>query len=50
MSLASETRSPLRRADRFFVGGDWVTPSSDAMIDVIDPATEDVFFSIAEAR
>jgi tRNA-Thr(GGU) m(6)t(6)A37 methyltransferase TsaA len=49
MSLANETRAPLRNADRFFIGGDWVKPSSDAMIDVIDPGTEELFFSIAEA-
>jgi aldehyde dehydrogenase (NAD+) len=49
MSLANETRAPLRDADRFFIGGDWVTPSSDALIDVIDPGTEELFFGIAEA-
>jgi aldehyde dehydrogenase (NAD+) len=49
MSLANETRAPLRNPDRFFVGGDWVKPSSDAMIDVIDPGTEELFFRVAEA-
>jgi aldehyde dehydrogenase (NAD+) len=50
MSLASETRAPLRNADRFFIGGEWVAPSSADTIDVIDSSTEKLYFSIAEAR
>ncbi len=41
---------PLRHADRFFIGGEWVTPSSDATIDVIDSDTEEVYFSVPEAQ
>ena len=41
---------PLRHADRFFIGGEWVAPSSDAMFDVIDAATEELFFRVAEAQ
>ena len=40
----------LRHLDRFFIGGEWVTPSSDATITVTDPATEERFMSVAEAR
>jgi acyl-CoA reductase-like NAD-dependent aldehyde dehydrogenase len=36
--------------DRFFIGGEWVQPSSDAKIDVIDSGTEELFFSVAEAQ
>ena len=50
MTLANETRSPLQNADRFFIGGEWVQPSSNSMIDVIDSATEELFFQIAEAQ
>ena len=50
MSLASQTSAPIQHADRFFIGGEWVKPSSDAMIDVIDSGTEELFFSVAEAR
>ena len=50
MSLASQTSAPIRNADRFYIGGQWVTPSSDAKIDVIDPGTEERFFSVAEAQ
>jgi acyl-CoA reductase-like NAD-dependent aldehyde dehydrogenase len=50
MALANEISAPLRHADRFFIGGEWVTPSSDARIDVIDSASEELFFSVAEAK
>jgi aldehyde dehydrogenase (NAD+) len=50
MSVANETRAPLQNADRFFIGGEWVQPSSDAKIDVIDSGTEQLFFSVAEAQ
>ena len=44
------TPPPLAHTDRFFIGGEWVAPSSDARIDVIDAGTEEVFFSVAEAQ
>ncbi len=50
MSLINDTVAPLHHLDRFFIGGEWVKPSTDATIDVIDSATEEPFFSVAEAR
>jgi aldehyde dehydrogenase (NAD+) len=50
MTLANDIAAPLRHADRFFIGGEWVKPSSDAVIDVIDSANEELFFSVAEAQ
>lgn len=41
--------APIRHPDRFFVGGQWVRPSSDARIDVIAPATEERYVSVAAA-
>jgi acyl-CoA reductase-like NAD-dependent aldehyde dehydrogenase len=41
---------PLRHADRFFIGGEWVTPSSSSTFDVIDSGTEAVYFQAAEAQ
>ena len=38
MSQTTEAVVPLSNNDRFFIGGDWVKPSSDAVIDVIDSA------------
>jgi aldehyde dehydrogenase (NAD+) len=50
MSLADEVKAPVRHADRFFIGGEWVKPSSDSVIDVIDSGTEELYFSVAEAQ
>ena len=50
MAIANDISAPLRHADRFFIGGEWVKPSSDAVIDVIDSASEQLFFSVAEAK
>lgn len=49
------TQTPFSAAaivnpDRFFIGGDWVAPSSDAKINVISPATEELFLTVAEAQ
>ena len=50
MALLNNTTSPLHHADRFFIGGEWVMPTSDATIEVIDSGTEEHFFSVAEAQ
>jgi aldehyde dehydrogenase (NAD+) len=49
MSLTGQTPSsaPIRHADRFFIGGEWVTSSSTATIDVINPSTEELHFFVA---
>ncbi len=49
MTAARATTAPLRHADRFFVGGEWVAPSSDATIDVIDSGTEELYYRVAAA-
>ena len=43
------TASAIAHPDRLFIGGDWVTPSTDRTFDLVNPATEETFFSIAEA-
>ena len=45
-----DTTAPVTHPDRFFIGGEWVAPSSDATIDVIDSGTEELFFRVAEAQ
>jgi aldehyde dehydrogenase (NAD+) len=40
---------PVRHPDKLYIGGDWVTPSTPAMIDVIRPSDEQLYFRIAEA-
>jgi acyl-CoA reductase-like NAD-dependent aldehyde dehydrogenase len=41
---------PLSNTNRFFIGGEWVKPSSDAVLDVIDSATEQLYFQVPEAQ
>ena len=50
MSSTTEPVVPLSNNDRFFIGGEWVKPSSDAVLDVIDSATEQLYFSVPEAQ
>jgi aldehyde dehydrogenase (NAD+) len=40
----------LQHPDRFYVGGQWVTPSSSATFEVLDCATEELFLRVAEAQ
>ena len=47
---ASEATVPVQHPDRFFIGGQWVTPSSGSVIQVIDSATEQVYLTVAEAQ
>ena len=42
--------APIANPARFFIGGQWVTPSTNAKIDVITSSTEEVFFRVAEAQ
>src|SRR5215469_4754395 len=50
MSLATDISVPIRHPDRFFIGGQWVTPSSRATIHVIDSHSEETYFTVAEAQ
>ena len=40
----------LKHPEKFFIGGEWVAPSSDARFDVIDSRTEEPFLRVAEAQ
>jgi acyl-CoA reductase-like NAD-dependent aldehyde dehydrogenase len=50
MTVTDETAVPLLHADKFFIDGGWVVPSSGATIDVIDSSTEEIYFSVPEAQ
>jgi aldehyde dehydrogenase (NAD+) len=50
LTVTSETEAPLRHADRLFIDGEWVAPSTDATFDVIDSSTEQVYFRVPEAQ
>jgi aldehyde dehydrogenase (NAD+) len=49
MSTIEITEAPLKHSDSFFIGGEWVEPSSERTIDVIDSTTEEHYFSVPEA-
>jgi acyl-CoA reductase-like NAD-dependent aldehyde dehydrogenase len=40
----------VQHADRFFIGGEWVTPSSGGTFDVIDSGTEELYYTAAAAE
>jgi aldehyde dehydrogenase (NAD+) len=42
--------APVKHPDRFFINGQWNAPSSASKIDVVNCATEEVFFRVAEAQ
>lgn len=46
----SQATAPIRHTDRFYIGGEWVAPSSDAKTRVIDSDTEELYFTVPEAR
>src|ERR1700760_1044300 len=46
----SQATAPIQHTGRFYIGGQWVTPSSDAQINVIDSDTEQLYFSVPEAQ
>jgi len=49
MTTVRDTTAPVRHADRLFIDGAWVEPSSDATIDVIDSGTEELYYRVAAA-
>jgi len=46
----SQATAPIRNTNRFYIGGQWVAPSSDSTISVIDSDTEQVYFTVAEPQ
>jgi len=50
VSNASSAVPVLRHANRFFIGGEWVKPSSNATFHVIDSGSEEQFLEVAEAN
>ena len=48
--MAGHMPAPLKNPASIFVGGEWVRPSTDALIDVIAPATEEVYMQVAGSQ
>jgi len=49
MATEGMTEAPIRHSESFFIGGDWVEPSTDRTFAVIDSTTEEHYFSVPEA-
>jgi acyl-CoA reductase-like NAD-dependent aldehyde dehydrogenase len=49
-AAAIRGKAPSQHLDCFYIGGEWVRPSSSDRIDVIMPSTEELYFTVAEAR
>src|SRR6202161_3093749 len=50
MTISADVSVPIQPTARFFIGGEWVTPSSDSTITVIDSHTEQDYLTVAEAQ
>jgi aldehyde dehydrogenase (NAD+) len=42
--------APLAHPDRFFINGQWASPSSASKFEVVNSGTEELFVSVAEAQ
>ena len=49
MSFAS-VDAAIRHPDKFFIGGNWVDPSTSAVIEVKDSSNEETFLTVAAAQ
>ncbi|MGB3795101.1 MAG: aldehyde dehydrogenase [Alteraurantiacibacter sp.] len=50
MNTHGNSAVPFGHHHQLFIGGEWITPSSDSKFDVIAPATEMLYVSVAEAQ
>ena len=48
-SAAREREVPLRHPDRLYIDGRWVAPATTSTFAIIDPATEELYYRVAEA-
>ena len=50
METVRSVTPSIAHPDKFFIDGEWVTPSSDDKFDVLDSGTEERYLSVAAAR
>lgn len=48
-ATVATARPSIARPDAFYIGGEWVAPSTGAKLDVISAVTEEVYLQVAEA-
>lgn len=49
MNVMTTPTGALKAPERFFIDGEWVKPSSDKMLEVVSPVTEEVIMRYPEA-
>src|SRR5690242_21360374 len=47
---AQHERERLRSYEKLFIGGNWTTPSSSRVIEVISPTTEEIIAHVPEGQ
>lgn len=50
MTVAADLTTVVKHPKRFYIGGEWVLPSTSATFEVVESATEEVILRVAEAR
>ena len=50
MAATNSGSTLIARPRQFFIGGEWCAPSSDEVINVITPSTEELFVQVAKAQ
>ena len=50
MAIDTNHAVPLTNTDRFYIGGEWVAPSSSSTIEVDDSSTGELYFRLPEAQ
>lgn len=50
MTMTADQVFNIRHRDKLFIGGEWVAPSTSALIDVINATTEQVVFQVVEGQ
>ncbi|AYJ51262.1 aldehyde dehydrogenase [Rhodococcus sp. P1Y] len=50
MTATVPTATTLKSYDKLFIGGKWVEPSSDKVIEVVSPITEELLATVPEAQ
>jgi aldehyde dehydrogenase (NAD+) len=50
MNSAPNLEFPLNHPDQFYIDGAWVSPSTDAKLKIVNPASEETYMFVAEAK
>ena len=50
MNSAPNLEFPLNHPDQFYIDGAWVSPSTDAKLKIVNPASEETYMFVGEAK